>query len=67
MSVAEIKTQADALSFEELSDLVRHLRVLALRKDPRRQAQLLSAQTTGDWLSQAEFKRTLADLDRTAQ
>jgi len=67
MSVAEIKTQTDALSFDELSDLARHLRMLALCKDPQRQAQLQSAQASGDWLSQAEFERKLTELDRSEQ
>ena len=67
MSVAEIKSQADALSFDELTDLARHLRALALRKDPRRQAQVRAAQTSNDWLSQTEFERALDELDRPAR
>jgi len=67
MSVAEIKSQADALSFEELADLSRHLRALALRKDPRRQAQLRAAQESKDWLSKAEFERALDHIDRGAR
>jgi hypothetical protein len=67
MSLAEIKSQADALSFADLSELARHLRALALRKDPRRQAQLRTAQQSQDWLSQAEFERALADLDRAGR
>lgn len=67
MSVAEIKSQADALSFDELTDLARHLRSLALRKDPRRQAQLRAAQESKDWVSKAEFERALDELDRTSR
>jgi len=67
MSVAEIKSQADALSFDELTDLARHLRSLALRKDPRRQAQLQAAQQSNDWLGSTEFERTLDELDRPAR
>ena len=67
MSVAEIKSQADALSFAELADLARHLRALALRTDPRRQAQRRAAQDSTDWLGKAEFERALDDLDRPAR
>jgi hypothetical protein len=67
MSVAEIKAHADALSFEELSDLARYLRGLTLRKDPNRRAQIRAAQQSRDWLGQAEFERALADLDRTGR
>lgn len=67
MSVAEIKSQADGLSFDELTDLARHLRALALCKDPRRQAQLRAAQGSADWLSKAEFDQVLDDLDRPAR
>ncbi|HUR58502.1 MAG TPA: hypothetical protein VM029_12375 [Opitutaceae bacterium] len=61
MSVAEIKAQADTLSFEQVSELARHLRILALRKDPRRRAQLHSAEQSNDWLSGAELEKYLAD------
>ena len=64
MSVAELKIQAAALSFEELSELSRHVRTLALTKDPARRAQLKVAQESPDWLSQAEFAEALAQLDR---
>lgn len=64
MSVAELKVQAAALSFEELSELSRHVRTLALTKDPARRAQLKVAQESPDWLSQAEFAKALAQLDR---
>ena len=67
MSVAEIKSQADALSFDELSELARHLRALALRKDPKRQAELRVAVQSKDWLSQAEFEQALANLDRAGR
>lgn len=67
MSVAEIKAQAEALSFEELSDLARHVRTLTLRKDPVRRGQLRLAQESKDWLTQAEFEKALADLDRSGQ
>ncbi|MBI5766362.1 MAG: hypothetical protein HZA93_01100 [Verrucomicrobia bacterium] len=67
MSVAEIKSQADALSFAELSELSRHLRALALRKDPERQAQLSAALGRDVWLSQVEFERAVAELDRSGR
>ena len=67
MSVAEIKSQADALSFSDLSELARHLRALALRKDPRCQSQLRTAQQSNDWLSQAEFEQALENLDRAGR
>ena len=67
MSVAEIKAQAGALSFEELSDLARELRFMALRKDPRRRERLESAQQSSDWMSREEFEQTLGELDRTNQ
>ncbi|MEY4938526.1 MAG: hypothetical protein RIQ93_261 [Verrucomicrobiota bacterium] len=62
-----MKSQADALSFDELTDLARHVRALALRKDPRRSAQLRGVQDSKDWLSKAEFEQTLAGIDRPAQ
>jgi hypothetical protein len=65
MSVAEIKAQAEALSFEELSDLACHVRALTLRKDPVRRGQIHLAQTSKDWLTKAEFEKALADLDRS--
>lgn len=64
MSVAEIKSQVDALSFDELTELSRHLRVLALRKDPRRQTQLRAAEESQTWMSRAELERAVAELDR---
>jgi hypothetical protein len=67
MSVAEIKVQAGALSFEELSDLARDLRIMALRKDPRRRTRLESAQQSSDWMSREEFEHTLNELDRANQ
>jgi hypothetical protein len=66
MSVTELKVQAAALSFEELSELARHVRTLALRKDPRRQTQLRVTQESKEWLSQAEFEKALAELDRNS-
>jgi hypothetical protein len=67
MSVAEIKAQAGALSFEELSDLARDLRIMALRKDPRRCKRLDSAQQSSDWMSREDFEHTLNELDRSNQ
>ena len=64
MSVAELKTQAAALSFEELGELARHVRTLALRKDPNRQTQLKAAQNSRDWLSQTELEKALGQLER---
>jgi hypothetical protein len=64
MSVAELKAQADALSPAELDDLARHVRALALRKDPRRQGALNQAALSSSWLTQEEFEKHLADLDR---
>ena len=67
MSVAELKVQAAALSFEELSDLARHVRTLALRKDPSRQTQLRGAQESKDWLTSGEFEKALAELERNGR
>jgi hypothetical protein len=67
MSVAEIKAQADALSFEELGDLSRHVRTLALRKDPKRRGQLRAAQDSKEWLTTAEFEKALADLEKSGR
>lgn len=67
MSVAELKVQAAALSFEELSELSRHVRTLALAKDPARRTQLQAAQNSKDWLPQAEFESALAELDRNGR
>ena len=67
MSVAEIKAQADGLFFEDLSDLARHLRKLVLGKDPQRRAQVLAAQKSADWLTEAEFAKALADLDEAGR
>ena len=67
MSVAELKAQADALSLEELDELARHVRALALRKDPKRHAALAAAGGSPTWLSQEQFERTLADLDRSGR
>ncbi len=67
MSVAEMKAQADTLSFEELSDLSRHVRTLALRKDPKRHNQLLAAQASRDWLTKAEFESALAGLETSGR
>ena len=67
MSVTEIKAQADGLSFEDVSDLARYIRALALRKDPQRRIQLQSAQQSGDWLTQAEFERALDQRDQAGQ
>jgi hypothetical protein len=64
MSVAELKSQAARLSFEELRELAHHLRSLALTKDPKRKTQLHDAQTSGEWLAQAEFEKTLDELER---
>lgn len=55
MSVAELKVQAATLSFEELSELSRHVRTLALTKDPARRAQLKVAQKSPDWLPQSRI------------
>jgi hypothetical protein len=67
MSVTEIKAQADELPFDELSDLARYLRKLVLGKDPRRRAQVLAAQKSADWLTEAEFAKALADLDEAGR
>lgn len=67
MSVAEIKAQADALSFEELSDLARHLRALALRKDPVRREQVRAGMQSREWLDRAEFEKALTDLEHNGQ
>jgi hypothetical protein len=67
MSVAELKSQAARLSFEELSDLARHVRALALTKDPTRKAQLDDAQKSRDWLSQTEFEKALSELERSGR
>ncbi|HXC03075.1 MAG TPA: hypothetical protein VNU49_10555 [Opitutaceae bacterium] len=67
MSVAEIKAQADGLSFTELSDLARYVRTLALRKDPVRREQVHSAQKSKDWLTKAEFEKALTDLDQAGR
>jgi hypothetical protein len=64
MSVAELKVQAAALSFEDLSELSRHVRTLALSKDPSRRTQLRSARESKDWLPQSEFETALAQLER---
>jgi hypothetical protein len=64
MSVAEIKSQVDALSFDELTELSRHLRALALRKDPRRQEKLRVAEGSQTWVSRAELERAVEELDR---
>jgi hypothetical protein len=67
MSVTEIKAQADGLPFDELSDLARYLRKLVLGRDPRRQTQVLVAQKSADWLTEAEFAKALADLDEAGR
>ena len=67
MSVAEIKAQTDGLSFDELSDLARHVRALALRKDPVRGRQLSAAQDSKDWLTKAEFENALAGLEKAGR
>jgi hypothetical protein len=67
MSVAEIKAQADGLSFNELSDLARYVRTLALRKDPERRKQVQSAQKSKDWLMKTEFEKALADLEQAGR
>jgi hypothetical protein len=67
MSVAELKSQAARLSFEELSELARHVRSLALTKDPKRKTQLDEAQRSGDWLSQAEFEKAVGELERNGR
>jgi hypothetical protein len=67
MSVTEIKAQVAALSFEELSDLARHVRTLALRKDPKRRQQIETAQLSETWLNQAEFEKALVELDRSGR
>ena len=67
MSVTEIKAQADVLSFEDIGDLARYFRALALRKDPQRRTQLQAAQQSADWLTQAEFERALAQRDQAGR
>jgi hypothetical protein len=67
MSVAEIKAQAETLSFNELSDLARYVRTLAIRKDPKRHEQIHSAQKSNDWLTKTEFEKALADLEQTGR
>jgi hypothetical protein len=67
MSVAEIKAQAGALSFEELSGLARELRIMALCKDPNRLKRLADAQQSGDWISREEFEFALNEQDRPQQ
>ncbi len=67
MSVTEIKAQADGLSFEDISDLARYLRALALRKDPQRRTQLQAAQQSPDWLTQAEFEQALNQRDQAGR
>ena len=67
MSVAEIKAQADGLSFNELSDLAKYVRTLALRKDPKRREQVYAAQKSKDWLTKTEFEKALTDLDQAGR
>jgi hypothetical protein len=67
MSVAELKAQAGALSFEQLSELAHELRIMALRKDPRRLGRLENAQKSGDWIGREEFEYLLNEQDQPKQ
>jgi hypothetical protein len=67
MSVAEIKAQADTLSPDEIGELSRYFRGLALRSNPAWRKQLAAAMTNSRWVSQAEVEQAVADLEQAGK
>ena len=67
MSVAELKVQAEALSTDEVNELARYLRALALRKNPTRAASLKAALDSPAWVSQKELEAALAELEQSGK
>jgi hypothetical protein len=67
VSVAELKVQAEALSTDEVHELARYLRALALRKNPARAASLKAALDNPAWVSQTELEAALAELEQSGK
>jgi len=67
MSVADIKASADALSLNEIGELSRYFRGLALRKNPDWKARVAAAMQNPRWVSQVEMEKTLEELERSGK
>jgi len=67
MSVAEIKAQADTLSPNEIGELSRYFRGLALRSNPAWRQQVATALKNPRWVSQAEIEQAISDLEKAGQ
>lgn len=65
MSVAEIKATGATLSPNELGELSRYLRGLALRKNPAWREQVAAALNNPQWVSQVEMEQALVELEKT--
>lgn len=67
MSVAELKSQVAALSYEEMDELSLHLRGLVLSKNPARLVRLKAAVNGSQWVSQEEFEQAMDQLEKRGQ